>query len=82
MILKRYHSFDHVAAMGIEEALSLVEYALEQQEEELLFQRWIHDMQFQISFNDFKDKLKPVSFEPETKIEDILEEVRVITTLL
>lgn len=46
---------------------------MKKREEELLFQRWIHDIQFQMSFNEFKEKLKP---KPLRSDEEILEEVK------
>lgn len=64
--------------LELEEALSLIEYAIEQQEEELLFQRWIHDLQFQMSFEEFKAKLKPQIFKDD---EEILAEVKDVLSL-
>lgn len=49
-----------------------------QAEEELLFQRWIHDIHLQMSFDEFKAKLKP---QPIRKEEEILEEVKDILAL-
>lgn len=59
--------------MDLEDALDLIEYAYHQREEELLYQRWIHDIQFQMSFDEFKQKLKPPVLKPD---EEILSEVR------
>jgi len=61
--------------LEIEEAFSLIEYAFEQQEEELLFQRWIHEIQLHMSFEEFKQKLKPKKIK---KDEEILEDVKQI----
>lgn len=79
-MLQRYHSLD--IPSEIEDALSLVEYAYQQHEEELLFQRWINGLQYQMSFVEFKEMLKPLPKVKEETVEDTLEKVRVITTLL
>lgn len=76
--MKRYHSLDYIFTLEIEEALSLIEYALAQTEEELLFQRWVCGPQFQMSFDKFKTMLKP----QETKSgNEILSEVQDIMKL-
>ena len=62
--------------MEINEALSLIEYAMSQNEEELLFQRWIP---FQhIPFDEFVNQLKPKKIKSE---EEILNEVKEILAL-
>lgn len=50
-----------------------MDFLLRKREEELLFQRWIHDIQFQMSFDEFKEKLKP---KPLRSDEEILDEVK------
>lgn len=64
--------------LDVDEALSLIEYAMAQHEEELLFLRWIHDLQFQMSFDEFKLKLKPLPFKSD---EEILSDVKDILAL-
>lgn len=62
--------------MELEEALSLIEYAIAQDEEDLLFQRWIP---FQhISFDEFVNQLKPKKIKSE---EQILNEVKEVLAL-
>jgi hypothetical protein len=61
--------------LEIEEAFSLIEYAFKQQEEELLFQRWIHEIQLHMGFEEFKQKLKPKKIK---KDEEILKDVKEI----
>jgi hypothetical protein len=47
--------------------------------EELLFQRWISDARFQqMSFNDFKNSMKPMAIRDE---KEILEDVESILSL-
>jgi hypothetical protein len=69
---------DYILSLELDEALSQIEYAFAQAEEELLFQRWIHDIHLQMSFDEFKAKLKP---QPIRKEEEILEEVKDILAL-
>ena len=64
--------------LELDEALSLIEYAFAQQEEELLFQRWLHDFQFHMGFEEFKQKLKPAPVKSET---DILGDVKEILSM-
>ena len=64
--------------MEIDEALLLIEYALKQRTEELLYQRWIGKLQFEMSFEEFKEKLKPIRIKKE---EEILEDVENILSL-
>ena len=59
----------------MDEALSLIDYATKQTEEELLFQRWIHDVQFTMSFEEFKQTLQP---RREKDTGDILDTVQAI----
>ena len=65
--------------MGIDEALTLIEYALKQKTEELVFQRWISDIHFQqMGFDEFKNSMKPVRIKDE---KEILEDVESILSL-
>lgn len=68
LLLKRYGNIEYIMSMEIEEAIDLIEYAIKQEAEDKLFQRWVHEMQFQMSFNEFKEKLKPVIVKDETEI--------------
>jgi hypothetical protein len=56
----------------MEEALSLIDYAFNQREEELLYSRWLTMAQYSCSFEEFKEKLKPI---PVKTDEEILENV-------
>lgn len=64
--------------MELDEALSQIEYAFTQAEEELLFQRWIHDIHLHMSFDEFKLKLKPPKLKSD---EEILSDVKDILAL-
>ena len=61
--------------MEVDEALSLIEYALGQRTEELLYQRWLVRFQFEMSFDEFKLKLKPVKLKDETEILEDVEKI-------
>lgn len=54
--------------MEADEGLSLLLYALEQEEDALLFNRWVNGLQYSISFDEFKQKLKPVRQKSEKEI--------------
>lgn len=55
-----------------------MDFLLKKREEELLFQRWIHDIHLHISFEEFKRSLKPPVIKSD---EEILEEVKNILEL-
>ncbi len=65
-------------SMDYEDAISLIDFAVEKDIEEILFHRWIHDLQFQMSFDEFKQKLKPQKLRDD---KEILAEVKDILTL-
>ena len=54
--------------MEPEEALSFISFALEQRDDELLFQRWIIGPQFEISFDEFRQGLKPKPIKSDAEI--------------
>ena len=55
-----------------------MDFLLRKREEELLFQRWIHDIHLHISFDEFKRSLRPPVIKSD---EEILEEVKNILEL-
>ena len=58
--------------MDAEAGVSLLEYALEQEENRQIFERWVQGAQYSVSFEDFKNSLKkPLP----RKTEDILQDV-------
>lgn len=61
--------------MDIEAALSHIEFLYKKREEELLFQRWIHDIHLEMSFDEFKEKLIPKPKKSETEILDDVKEI-------
>lgn len=61
--------------MEPEEALSFISYVIEKREDELLFQRWIGGLQYEMSFTEFKQRLKPKPIKDES---EILADVRII----
>ena len=61
--------------MDIEAALSHIEFLKKKCEDELLFQRWIHDIHLEMSFDEFKEKLKPKQEKNETEILDDVKEI-------
>lgn len=60
------------------EGIKLIQYAIDQEQEEKLFQRWVAGYQHKESFNDFKNKLMQKQLDNSKKEEDILSDVAVI----
>lgn len=58
--------------MDPDEAIAYLDYLTKRKEEDMLFQRWISGPQFSMSFERFKEELKPV---PIKKDEEILDDV-------
>lgn len=54
--------------MPPERALDFVEYLMEQEQEQLLFQRWIAGPQEFMGFEEFKEKLNPPSPKPDAEV--------------
>jgi len=51
--------------------MSLIEFAFEKESEDKLFQRWIGFAQYEVSFEEFKQKLQPVKVDEEKTLEKI-----------
>ena len=63
--------------MSLEEGLSLISFAFEQEEDSLLFQRWVNGAQYQMSFDEFKAQLIPKPQKSEKEIFDDVEKIMV-----
>lgn len=50
------------------EALDLLQYAMEQEAEEKLWQRWVFGAQFAMGFDEFKQSLRPPQFKSEAAL--------------
>ena len=61
--------------MEPEEALSFISFVFDKREDEMLFQRWVNGLQFEMSFDEFKLQLKPKPIKSES---EILADVRTI----
>lgn len=71
-MLQRYSSLTFILSLDLEEALTLIDYAVSQKDEELLFARWIAGTQYQMSFEEFKQGLKPIEvLEDEEILDDV-----------
>lgn len=65
--------------MEIEEAMGYIEFLVKEKEDEMLFQRWIAGAQYQMSFENFKNKLMPVAVIGEKKIlKDVYEIIEML----
>lgn len=78
LMLSRYGSLDYIMTLDFIEFFNLLEFAQKQKEDELIFQRWVAGPQFQISFDTFKEQLKP---KPLKDNREILSEVRDILSM-
>lgn len=56
--------------MEPEEALAFIRFLKDEDLEDKLFQRWCAGPQFEMSFEEFKNKLKPVPIVPDEAILD------------
>ena len=67
--------------MPADEGMAFLRFISDKDEESLLFQRWIVSAQFEMSFDEFKEKLKPKPMKDDEEIlqdvEDILRSLEV-----
>ena len=71
---------EYILTLELDEALSLIEYAMAQEEEELIFQRWINGPQLTTSYNEFKNQLRPQQVKVKSE-EEVLDDVKDILAL-
>lgn len=57
--------------MPIDDGISLLAFGLEKEDDDKLFARWVGFAQYEVSFDDFKRKLKPVRVDEEKTLERI-----------
>lgn len=72
MLYRRYSSPQSILSMDAETGIQLLEYALQQEEDDKIFSRWIHGAQYTMSFDAFKASLTPRKEKPT---EEVLEDV-------
>jgi hypothetical protein len=70
----------YIISLELTEALDLIDYAMDQKTEELLFSRWISDIHLSMSFDEFKARLKPGRKDKRSEAE-ILRDVKSILEL-
>lgn len=66
--MKRYSSLECLFSFDLEDAISLIDYAFRQQDEERMFLRWVVGPQYEMSFDDFKNRLVPSKPKSEKEI--------------
>lgn len=72
LLYRRYHEPAAVLAMDVESGMSLLEYAMEQEADRMIFARWIQGAQYSQSFEQFKAALRPPEMKPtEVVLEDV-----------
>ena len=57
--------------MPADEGISLLTFAFEKEDDDKLFSRWIGYAQYEISFDEFKHKLKPARINEKKTIEEL-----------
>lgn len=65
--------------MPVEDGISLLVYAFEKEDEDKLFDRWVNAAQYEVSFDEFKRKLQPVTIDEKKTLEDI-DKLMAVTT--
>lgn len=60
--------------MPAEDGLSFISFAFEQEEDSLVFQRWVNGYQ-SIGFAEFKEQLTPKPQKPDKEIMDDVENI-------
>lgn len=57
--------------MPIDDGISLLAFGFEKEDDDKLFARWVGFAQYEVSFDDFKRKLKPARVDEEKTLERI-----------
>jgi len=72
LLYRRYHVPADILAMDADAGVSLLTHAIEQEEEHLIFLRWVQMAQYTQSFEAFKAGLhRPPDKPTETILEDV-----------
>lgn len=57
--------------MPVDDGISLLAFAFDKEDEDKLFARWVGFAQYEVSFDEFKRKLKPVKVDEKATIEQL-----------
>ena len=60
-----------IKEMPIDDGISLLAFALEKEDEDKLFARWVGFAQYEIGFDEFKRRLMPVKVDEKKTLERI-----------
>ena len=78
--MQRYGgSYEYVMRMDCDEGIEMINYAIKEQRDECLMNRWIAMYQDRMSYDEFKDKLGIITDsakEENISVEDILDKVK------
>ena len=72
LLYRRYSNPQELLSLEAEDGILLLEYALEKEEDALIFSRWVQGAQYTMSFDSFKASL---ARKPEKPAEEVLEYV-------
>lgn len=57
--------------MPVDDGISLLSYALGKEEDDMLYSRWVGLAQYEVSFEEFKQKLAPVRIDEKKTLEKV-----------
>lgn len=66
ILYRRYGG--NILGLPADEGISLLEFAFEQEQNDKLYLRWVQSLQYSMSFDDFKNQLKPATFKRDEEV--------------
>lgn len=57
--------------MPVDDGISLLSYAFGKEEDDMLYSRWVGLAQYEVSFEEFKQKLAPVRIDEKKTLEKV-----------
>ena len=84
LLLSRYHNISEFNEFDFEVAILFINETIKKRNEELIYQRWLAELPArmmtgnQISFLEFKDKIKPIRKANDNEVKNALEQAQKI----
>lgn len=75
LIQRRYNDINKILKLPFKEGYELIKFALEEENEQRMYLRWVVGYQSLISFTEFKNKIRQMSIQDNRDAEDILADV-------
>lgn len=70
-MLRRYSDVERIMELPANDGVQLLSYALNKEQDDRLFMRWIGQAQYQMSFDEFKQSLIPVRIDTKKTMEQL-----------